>query len=87
MREILLDAQELVARWQQADPTKKQTWADRQTLLNESWAQSHTEIFNFFLQSTFAVPDDAMCERCFNEVAVVKMPWMLSLTTFLQWLW
>ena len=84
LREILLDAQELVARWQQADPTKKQTWADRQTLLNESWAQSHTEIFNFFLQSTFAVPDDAMCERCFNEVAVVKMPWMLSLTTFLQ---
>ena len=45
MREILLDAQELVARWQQADPTKKKTRADRQTLLNESWAQSHAEIF------------------------------------------
>ena len=86
MREILLDAQDFVARWQQADPTKKKTWADRQTLLNESWAQSHAEIFNFFLQSTFAVPDDAMCERCLNEVAVVKMPGMLSLTTFLQWL-
>lgn len=68
------------------DPTKKQTWADRQTLLNESWAQSHAEIFNFFLQSTFAVPDDAMCERCLNEFAVVKMPGMLGLTTFLQWL-
>ena len=27
------------------DPTKKQTWADRQTLLNESWAQSHAKIF------------------------------------------
>ena len=81
-----MDAQELVARWQQADPTKKQTWADRQTLLNESWAQSHAEIFNFFLQSTFAVPDDAMCERCLNKVAVVKMPGMLGHTTFLQWL-
>ena len=72
MREILLDAQELVARWQQADPTKKQTWADRQTLLNESWAQSHTEIFNFFLQSTFAVPDDAMCERCLMRLLWLK---------------
>ena len=27
---------------------------------------------NFFLQSSFAVPDDAMCGRCLNEVAVVK---------------
>ena len=72
MREILLDAQELVARWQQADPTKKKTRADRQTLLNESWAQSHTEIFNFFLQSTFAVPDDAMCERCLMRLLWLK---------------
>ena len=49
VKEISMDAQELVARWQQADPPKKQTWADRQTLLNESWAQSHAEIFKFFL--------------------------------------
>ena len=72
MKEILLDAQELVARWQQADPPKKQMWADRQTLLNESWAQSRAESLKFFLQSAFAVPEDAMCERCLNEVAVVK---------------
>ena len=49
MKEILLDAQELVARWQQAYPPKKQMWAGRQTLLNESWAQSRAEIFKFFL--------------------------------------
>ena len=72
MKEILLDAQELVARWQQAYPPKKQMWAGRQTLPNESWAQSRAEIFKFFLQSDFAVPDDAVCERCLNEVAVVK---------------
>lgn len=56
MKEILLDAQELVARWQQADPPKKQTWADRQTLLNESWAQSHAEIFKFFPSKLFCCP-------------------------------
>ena len=72
MKEILLHAQKLMAKWQQADPPKKQTWANRQSSLNESWAQSRDAIFKYFLQSTFAVPDDAMCERCSNEVAVVK---------------
>ena len=56
MKEILLDAQELMTRWQQADPPKKQTWADRQTLLNESWAQSHAEIFKFFPSKLFCCP-------------------------------
>ena len=72
LREILLEANELMDKWQRTDFPKKQKWAERQLLLNESWAESRSSIFKAVLQSTFAVLEEVKCMRCMTENAIVK---------------
>ena len=64
MREILVDAKEVLVEWQKYPPPKKQKWAERQTALAESWSESRAIICKAILQSTFAIPEDNMCCRC-----------------------
>ena len=72
MREILLEANELMDEWQRTDFPKTQKWAERWLLLNDSWAESRSSIFKAVLQSTFAVLEDVKCVRCMTENAIVK---------------
>ena len=64
MKEILLEARELMDNWQKNDVPKKQKWAERQSSLNESWAESRSNVFEGILQCTFAVPEDGKCQSC-----------------------
>lgn len=72
LKDILLEAQELMVRWQGADPPRKQKWSERQMLLNESWIESRSKIFKFLLQANFAVQEGGICQRCLEEVAMIK---------------
>ena len=72
MKDLLLDAQELMLKWQAGASPRKQKWVDRQTLLNESWAESRRTLCETVLKSHFAVPEDSTCCRCVEKVAVVR---------------
>ena len=72
MKEILLDAQELLVKWEKANPLKKQNWSDRQSSLNDSWSECRPTIFKSLLQSSFAVLEDVICQKCMCEVAVLR---------------
>ena len=67
-----MDAKELLVKWQTYVPPKKQKWAERQTALAESWSESRAIICKAILQSTFAIPEDNMCCRCSQRVALVR---------------
>ena len=67
-----MDAKELMVKWQKHVPPKKQKWAERQSALNESWAESRASICKTFLESHFAIPDDIMCRKCSQKVALVR---------------
>lgn len=72
MKDLLSEAQEIIVEWQERDPPKKQRWAERQTSLNESWEEYRSMIFDAFLQATFPVSENVMCQRCMLENAVVR---------------
>jgi len=72
MKDILLELQELLARLQESDPPRRQKWSERQAALNESWEEHRSYLFKALLQSTFAVPEDVLCNRCMVKAAVVK---------------
>ena len=72
MKDLLSEAQEIIVQWQERDPPKKQKWAERQTSLNESWEEYRSMIFDAFLQATFPVSKNVMCQRCMLENAVVR---------------
>lgn len=72
MKEILLEAQELLQRLQESNPPKRQNWAERQTLLTESWEEQRSTIFKELLEATYAVPENIMCSRCLDKAAVVR---------------
>ena len=72
MKEILLDAQELLVKWEKANPLKKQNWSDRQSSLNDSWSECRPTIFKSLLQSSFAVLEDVICQKCMCEVAALR---------------
>ena len=61
-----------MVRWQGADPPRKQKWSERQMLLNESWIESRSKIFKLLLQANFAVQEGGICQRCLEEVAMIK---------------
>ncbi len=72
MKDILLEAQELLVRWEKGEPPRKQKWAERQASLNESWEEHRPRIFKALLQATFAVPKDVICQSCMHKAAVVR---------------
>ena len=72
IKEILLDAQELMAKWQAANPPRKQTWSDWQSSLHDSWSEFRPTIFKSLLQTTFAFLEDVMCQKCMVHVAVLR---------------
>lgn len=47
-------------------------WAERQTLLTESWEEPRSKIFKELLEATFAVPENFMCRRRLGKAAVVR---------------
>ena len=72
MKEFLLETQELLQRLQESNPPKRQNWAERQTLLTESWEEQWSTIFKELLEATYAVPENIMCGRCLDKAAVVR---------------
>ena len=72
MKEFLLETQELLQRLQESNPPKRQNWAERQTLLTESWEEQRSTIFKELLEATYAVPENIMCSRCLDKAAVVR---------------
>ena len=73
IKEILLEVQQLLERLQDwSDPPKRQNWAERQTLLTESWEEPRSKIFKELLEATFAVPENFMCRRRLGKAAVVR---------------
>lgn len=72
MKEFLLETQELLQRLQESNPPKRQNWAERQTLLTESWEEQRSTIFEELLEATYAVPENIMCSRCLDKAAVVR---------------
>ena len=72
MKDLLVDAQELMLKWQSGAPPKKQKWVNRQNLLNESWAESRRTLCETVLKAHFAIPEDSTCCRCVEKFAVVR---------------
>lgn len=72
MKELLLEAQKLMANMHESGPPKKQNWSERWQTLNESWAKPRSENFKTLLQASFAVPENVMCQRCTDKAAIVR---------------
>lgn len=72
MKKILLDAQELMVKWQAANAPRKQTWFDFQSSLHDGWSEFRPAIFKSSLQTTFVVLEYDMCQNGLGEVAVLR---------------
>ena len=80
MSDTLVEAKNLLGNWKCGGQKKKQSWYERQNILNESWEGARSDLMRVLLQTKFAVTsfDDLMCESCNDARAVIRCEDCLS---------
>ena len=69
---ILMEAKDHLSSQGDGVARKPQKWAERTTVLNESWAESRACLWETILKANFAVKEDTLCMKCFEEPAVIR---------------
>ena len=72
MRDILLEAKDLLSSQEDSLVKKSQRWEERIAISNESWADSRSALCETLLKTSFAVRDAAKCMKCLKETAVLR---------------